>query len=51
VLLFIITLIVIVQEDLVSLGRIVLALACNSFVAIQRENVQQSMELVASNYR
>jgi len=38
------------QEDLVSLGRIVLALACNSFVAIQRENVQQSMELVASNY-
>jgi len=38
------------QEDLVSLGRIVLALACNSFLAIQRENVQQSMELVTSNY-
>ena len=39
------------QEDLVSLGRIVLALACNSFLAIQRENVQQSLELVTSNYR
>lgn len=33
-----------------SLGRIVLALACNSFIAIQRENLQQSMELVTSNY-
>jgi hypothetical protein len=29
----------------------VLALACNSFLAIQRENLQQSMELVTSNYR
>ena len=34
-----------------SLGRIVLALSCNSFIAIQRENLQQSMELVTSNYR
>ena len=33
-----------------SLGRIVLALSCNSFIAIQRENLQQSMELVTSNY-
>ena len=39
------------QEDLVSLGRIVLALSCNSFIAIQRENLQQSMELVTTNYR
>lgn len=38
------------QEDLVSLGRIVLALSCNSFIAIQRENLQQSMELVTTNY-
>jgi len=38
------------QEDLVSLGRIVLALACNSFIAIQRENCAQSLELVTSNY-
>jgi len=28
----------------------VLALSCNSFIAIQRENLQQSMELVTSNY-
>ena len=33
-----------------SLGKIVLALSCNSFIAIQRENLQQSMELVTSNY-
>jgi len=38
------------QEDLVSLGKIVLALACNSFIAIQRENCAQSLELVTSNY-
>lgn len=38
------------QEDLVSLGKIVLALSCNSFIAIQRENLQQSMELVTTNY-
>jgi len=38
------------QEDLVSLGRIVLALSCNSFIAIQRENLAQSMELVTGNY-
>ena len=33
-----------------SLGRIVLALSCNSFIAIQRENLAQSMELVTGNY-
>lgn len=38
------------QEDLMSLGKLVLALACNTMVAIQRENLQQSMELVARNY-
>ncbi|KAL5011536.1 hypothetical protein ScPMuIL_010087 [Solemya velum] len=38
------------QEDLVSLGKIVLALACNSVMAIQRDNLQSSMELVARNY-
>ena len=32
-----------------NLGRIVLALSCNSFIAIQRENLAQSMELVTSN--
>ena len=38
------------QEDLISLGKIVLALACNSFLAIQRENMQASMEIVTSTY-
>lgn len=38
------------QEDLISMGKIVLALACNSFLAIQRENLQTSMEIVTSTY-
>ncbi|XP_060556604.1 PAN2-PAN3 deadenylation complex subunit pan3-like isoform X2 [Ruditapes philippinarum] len=38
------------QEDLISLGKVVLALACNSVMAIQRDNLQTSMELVARNY-
>jgi len=38
------------QEDLIALGKIVLALACNSFLAIQRENLQTSMEIVTSTY-
>jgi len=38
------------QEDLIALGKIVLALACNSFMAIQRENLQASMEIVTSTY-
>ena len=32
------------------MGKIVLALSCNSFIAIQRENIQQSMELVTTHY-
>merc|ERR1719367_834424 len=38
------------QEDLIALGKIVLALACNSCLAIQRENLQTSMEIVTSTY-
>jgi len=38
------------QEDLISLGKVVLALACNNVMAIQRDNLQSSMELVARNY-
>ncbi|XP_014671544.1 PREDICTED: PAB-dependent poly(A)-specific ribonuclease subunit PAN3-like [Priapulus caudatus] len=38
------------QEDLISLGKIVLALACNSVAAIQREHIHNSMEMVARNY-
>lgn len=38
------------QEDLVFLGKVVLALGCNSIMAIQRDNFTSSMELVARNY-
>ncbi|KAM7369917.1 hypothetical protein PAMP_011205 [Pampus punctatissimus] len=38
------------QADLVSLGKVVLALACNSGAGIHRENLQKAMELVSINY-
>ncbi|KAG8452860.1 hypothetical protein GDO86_004595 [Hymenochirus boettgeri] len=38
------------QADLISLGKVVLALACNSLAGIQRENLQKAMELVSMNY-
>ncbi|KAM7179929.1 PAN2-PAN3 deadenylation complex subunit PAN3 isoform 5-T5 [Macrochelys suwanniensis] len=38
------------QADLISLGKVVLALACNSLSGIQRENLQKAMELVTINY-
>lgn len=38
------------QEDLSALGKLVLALACKSLIAVQRENIQTSLELVARTY-
>ncbi|XP_030056199.1 PAN2-PAN3 deadenylation complex subunit PAN3 isoform X2 [Microcaecilia unicolor] len=38
------------QADLISLGKVVLALACNSLAGIHRENLQKAMELVTLNY-
>lgn len=38
------------QEDLTGLGRIVLALACNSALAVQSKNFSQAMEIVSRNY-
>ena len=39
------------QEDLVAMGRLVLALACNSLLAATvREHIPPAMELVARNY-
>jgi len=38
------------QEDLTSLGKLVLALACYSLQAVQREHIQQSLEYMAVNY-
>lgn len=38
------------QEDLISLGKLVLALACRSLLAVHRDNIQASLELVARSY-
>lgn len=38
------------QEDLISLGKLVLALACRSLLAVHRDNMQSSLELVARTY-
>ncbi|ELT95021.1 hypothetical protein CAPTEDRAFT_144629, partial [Capitella teleta] len=38
------------QEDLVSLGKTILALACNSIIGIQKEHMQTSLDVVARNY-
>jgi len=38
------------QEDLVDLGRIILALACNSLVAIQKEHFNTSIDIMSRTY-
>ncbi|XP_067004474.1 PAN2-PAN3 deadenylation complex subunit PAN3 isoform X2 [Anabrus simplex] len=38
------------QEDLTALGKVVLALACRSLIAVQRENLQTSIDLVTRTY-
>ncbi|XP_015509481.2 PAN2-PAN3 deadenylation complex subunit PAN3 isoform X1 [Neodiprion lecontei] len=38
------------QEDLLALGKLVLALACRSLLAVHRDNMQASLELVARTY-
>lgn len=38
------------QDDLLALGKVCLALACNSLTVVKRENWTQSLELVARNY-
>nr|CAB3264644.1 PAB-dependent poly(A)-specific ribonuclease subunit PAN3-like [Phallusia mammillata] len=38
------------QDDMVALGKVVLALACNSVNSIQRDNLPKSIELVVMNY-
>ncbi|CAD5119405.1 DgyrCDS8020 [Dimorphilus gyrociliatus] len=38
------------QEDLTYLGKVILALACNSVAGIQRDRVSASIELVSRNY-
>ncbi len=38
------------QEDLVDFGRLVLALACNSLIAIQKEHLNTSLDIIAKSY-
>ncbi|XP_075230352.1 poly(A) specific ribonuclease subunit PAN3 isoform X2 [Lycorma delicatula] len=38
------------QEDLTALGKLLLALACRSLMAVQRENLQTSVELMSRTY-
>lgn len=38
------------QEDLTALGKLVLALACKSTMAVQRENISTAMEVVTRIY-
>lgn len=38
------------QEDLTALGKLVLALACKSTMAVQRENISTALEMVNRSY-
>ncbi|XKL59696.1 hypothetical protein PGB90_000712 [Kerria lacca] len=38
------------QEDLSELGKLLLALACGSLIAIQKENLQTSLEVMSRTY-
>lgn len=38
------------QEDLTALGKLVLALACKSTMAVQRENISTALDIVSRSY-
>ncbi|XP_058124976.1 PAN2-PAN3 deadenylation complex subunit PAN3 isoform X2 [Anopheles ziemanni] len=38
------------QEDLTALGKLILALACRSLQSVQRDQIQNSIELVSRHY-
>ena len=38
------------QEDLIEFGKLVLALACNSLIAVQKEHINTSVEIISRNY-
>ncbi|XP_011150054.2 PAN2-PAN3 deadenylation complex subunit Pan3 isoform X3 [Harpegnathos saltator] len=38
------------QEDLVALGKLVLALACRSLIAVHRDNMSASIDLITRSY-
>jgi PAB-dependent poly(A)-specific ribonuclease subunit 3 len=38
------------QEDLIEFGRLILALSCNSLIAIQKEHINTSVDIISRNY-
>lgn len=38
------------QDDLMSLGNLMVALACNSYMALQRDSIQTAIELINRSY-
>ncbi|XP_056639808.1 PAN2-PAN3 deadenylation complex subunit PAN3 isoform X1 [Diorhabda sublineata] len=38
------------QEDLTALGKLVLALACKSTMAVQRENISTALDIISRSY-
>lgn len=38
------------QDDLTALGKLVLALACKSTMAVQRENISTAIDVVTKTY-
>ncbi|KAI5734324.1 hypothetical protein M8J77_005118 [Diaphorina citri] len=38
------------QDDLTALGKLILAMTCRSLMAVQRENLQTSIDLMARSY-
>lgn len=38
------------QEDLTALGKLILALACRSLIAVQRDNITTSVDFMARTY-
>lgn len=38
------------QDDLTSLGKLVLALGCKSTMAVQRENISTALDVVTRTY-
>jgi len=38
------------QDDLISFGRVIVALACGSLIVLQKDHLQSSLDFIARNY-
>ncbi|CAL1532457.1 unnamed protein product [Lymnaea stagnalis] len=38
------------QDDMTAMGKIILALACNNIMCVQRDNIQSAIDVVQRNY-